>query len=41
MAGDESAIWHTIFSDFLLVAQKLEELGFIYSEREVLVVDTS
>jgi hypothetical protein len=39
LAGDESAIWHTLLKDFLIVARKLEKLGFIYSAGSVIVND--
>jgi hypothetical protein len=39
MAGDESAIWHTLLRDFLIVANKLEELGFVYYRGNVVIVE--
>lgn len=38
LAGDESAIWRTILKDFVLVAQKLEKLGFIYCNGEAMIL---
>jgi hypothetical protein len=37
LARDESAIWHTLLVDFLLVAEKLNELGFTYCNGKVVV----
>jgi hypothetical protein len=39
LAGDESAIWHTLFKDFILVAQKLEKLGFKYYNGKVVILE--
>jgi hypothetical protein len=39
LAGDESRVWHTHLEDFILVAQKLEGLGFIYNNGSVTVVE--
>ncbi len=39
LAGDEPTIWHTILEDFVLVAQKLEKLGFIYCNGEVIILE--
>jgi len=38
MAGDESLNWHLLIADFILVGQRLEELGFIYSQGRVVIV---
>ena len=40
MAGYESATRHTMLKDFLLVALKLEELGFTYHNSKVVVIDS-
>jgi hypothetical protein len=37
LAGDESLNWHPLAADFLLLAAKLEKLGFTYSRRKVIV----
>lgn len=37
MAGHESATWHPLVSDFILVGQKLKKLGFVYSYGEFLL----
>jgi hypothetical protein len=37
MAGYTSAIWHTVLLDFILVAQKLEQLGFTYHKVKVVI----
>jgi hypothetical protein len=37
LAGDESAAGNTLLSDFILFAQGLEKLGFIYSKGEVVI----
>lgn len=39
MAGCESDGWHPLVEDFILVARKLEQLGFIYSQGNVIVMD--
>ena len=41
MAGDESLNWHPFLSDFILIGQKLEQLGFICYKGKVAVVDPS
>jgi hypothetical protein len=41
MAGDESLNWHPFLSDFILVGQKLEQLGFTYFRGSVTVIDPS
>ena len=35
LAGDESLNWHPLIEDFILMGQKLEQLGFFYSRSEV------
>ena len=39
MAGDESLNWHPLLSDFTLVGQRLERLGFTYYKGSVAVID--
>ena len=39
MAGNESLNWHPLIADFILVARKLEQLGFVYNKGSVIVVD--
>jgi hypothetical protein len=39
MAGYESATRNTIFLDYILVAQKLEQLGFTYYKGTVAVIE--
>lgn len=39
MAGRESLNWHPLITDFILVGQKLEQLGFIYSRQTVILID--
>ena len=41
MAGDESLNWHPLLADFILLGQKLEELGFLYHNGDVIVTDPS
>lgn len=41
MAGDESLNWHPFLADFILVGQKLEQLGFTYFKGTVTVTDPS
>jgi hypothetical protein len=36
LAGDGSLAWNTLFSDFIIVAEKLEQLGFSYCYGEVI-----
>ncbi len=38
LAGDEPAVWHTLFEDFIIVAHKLELLGFTYFKGKVIIV---
>lgn len=40
LAGRESDGWHPLVADFILVGQKLEELGFIYNKGAVAIVTT-
>lgn len=39
MAGDESDGWHPLVEDFLLVGNKLEQLGFRYFKGSVTIID--
>ena len=39
LAGCESGGWHPLVEDFILVARKLEQLGFIYNKGNVIVMD--
>jgi hypothetical protein len=39
MAGGKSLNWHPLIEDFILVARKLEKLGFIYHRRSVMVIN--
>ncbi|HJQ09322.1 MAG TPA: hypothetical protein VJ836_07630 [Candidatus Saccharimonadales bacterium] len=41
MAGDESLNWHPLLSNFILIGQKLEQLGFTYFKGSVTVIDPS
>lgn len=38
LAGDEAVARHTLLGDYLLLAQKLEILGFIYNNGRVLII---
>jgi hypothetical protein len=40
MAGRESDVGNPILTDFTLVGQKLEHLGFTYYKGIVLLIDT-
>ena len=40
MAGDESLNWHPSLSDFILVGQRLERLGFTYYKGTVAIIDS-
>lgn len=40
MAGDESLSWHPFLSDFIVLGQKLEQLGFTYFKGSVTVIDS-
>jgi hypothetical protein len=37
VAGDESLSWHPLIGDLIVLGQKLEKLGFIYSNNKVIV----
>ncbi len=39
LAGSESDGWHPLVEDFILIARKLEKLGFIHSKGEVVIID--
>jgi len=39
VAGYSSLSWHPLLSDFILLGQKLEQLGFTYYKGKVTVVD--
>lgn len=39
MAGDESDGWHPLVEDFVLLARKLERLGFVYHSDKVIVTE--
>jgi len=39
MAGYTSRVWLPILDDFIGVAQKLDNLGFVYYKGKVLIVD--
>ena len=39
LARDESLSWHPLLTDFILVGQKLEKLGFVYNKSSVIVLD--
>lgn len=39
MAGRESLNWHPLVEDFVLVGQKLERLGFMYSKCGAIVIE--
>jgi hypothetical protein len=41
LAGDESDGWHPLVADFILVARKLEKLGFIYHRGNVIIINSS
>jgi len=41
MAGDESDRWHPLVEDFVLVAQKLEGLGFGYHRGNIIIAELS
>lgn len=41
MAGGESDSWHPVVADFVLLAQKLEKLGFIYHRGSVIIAEPS
>jgi hypothetical protein len=37
LAGDEPRGGNTLLTDFLIVARKLEELGFVYAQGKVII----
>jgi len=39
MAGTKSRVWHPLLEDFILVGQKLEQLGFTYYNGKVNIVE--
>jgi hypothetical protein len=39
LAGHESDGWHPLVEDFILVGQKLEQLGFIYHKGRIVLVE--
>lgn len=39
MAGCESSRGNTLLSDFILFAQKLEQLGFVYHRGRVVIIE--
>lgn len=39
LAGRESDGWHPLVEDFMLVGQRLERLGFVYNNGDVLIVE--
>jgi hypothetical protein len=39
LAGRKSLSWHPLVSDFLIIAKKLEKLGFIYHRGGVLIIE--
>lgn len=41
MTGSKSHGWHPLLSDFILLGQKLEKLGFTYFKGTVTVIDPS
>lgn len=41
MAGDESPGGNTLLSDFMLFAQKLEQLGFTRYKGKVTIIDST
>ena len=40
LAGGESLNWHPLVEDFILVARKLEKLGFIDHRRSVMIIES-
>lgn len=38
MTGRESHAWNPLLTDFILVGRKLEKLGFIYSQGNVIII---
>ena len=41
LAGDTSRVGNTLLPDFICLAHKLEQLGFTYSNGEVLIMEPS
>ena len=41
MAGDESLSWRPLIQDFILLGQKLEQLGFTYYKGKVTIIGAS
>lgn len=39
MAGTESLSWHPFLADFILVGQKLEQLGFTHHKGRVILIN--
>lgn len=39
LAGGESLNWHPLLADFILLARKLEKLGFVYHRQNVSVIN--
>ena len=37
LAGREPLSWHPLVEDFILVARKLEKLGFVYNKGNVII----
>ena len=41
LAGSKSLDWHPLFSDFVILGQKLEQLGFTYYKGIVTIIGIS
>jgi hypothetical protein len=39
LAGGKSLNWHPLLTDFILLGQKLEQLGFTYFKGRVAIVE--
>jgi len=39
VAGDESLNWHPFLADFVIIGQKLEQLGFTYFKGRVAIIE--
>jgi hypothetical protein len=39
MAGHRSLTWHPLMTDLILLGQKLEGLGFVYSRGKTFIVE--
>jgi len=39
MAGGKSLNWHPSIDDFILVAKRLDKLGFVYHKDRVILVE--